>query len=1639
MSGSPKPASDDLLAKAGGNATAGGVTFQAEVGASFAVYLLAERRLSERCGLGNAYIRSLRFETEAPVDDILIETDLGGWIFVQAKSTLSLSGSSDSELGSVADQIVRQWHACAQGSGQRGWDRPLEPSCDRILIALGRNTPATIAEHLASALASLQANSAAPLSMQQQTALDTFTARLHEAWHALIDVPPDSPTMRSLLSYVSICKFDFNGADRQLAVELLRPLLRDENSAEAGFAVIAQQCQKLMSSRRGTDASGLRRELVQAGLALKAPPSFQNDVEILQNYSDNTEAQLSHYEETKVGADKVRVDRQCAQAVILAAIKDSLLIIGEPGSGKSAVLNTAAKCLREQKLDVVILAVDRLLVNSSEGLQSELGISHPIREVLRNWPGEEPAFVFIDALDATRGGTSDAVFRNLIADVLDIGGRWRVVASIRTFDLRLGEQFRRLFQGPPPDWRFIDQAFPDVRHIEIPPWTPDELDQLLKLAPKIATAIQKGGQRLRHLALVPFNTRLLADLISGGLSPEDFGEISSQVGLLQLYWRRRVEQHGTAAELCLRRTVSEMVDTCMLRANKLNAAGTEPAVFDTLLHENVLVLLPGDRHIAFRHHILFDYAASRVYLDPDDIFKTAALLAGKSQLGLMLAPALAFALQGLWVASENDRTSFWSAIVTIAGAIESDPIARSVAARVACEFPATAVDMYGLSAALRRLGDQKTKAISALGHIVGALAIRLEDKATVVSDPWCYLAAEVNDIVADVVWPLRTLLYLLTGREQTPECRNQLGTAARALLRFAVDHPNFASYLTIAAIGFVADTYSSDPAASRSLLQEILKPERVRDHGHEDLPWLARKIKTVWEADPDFAVEIYGVTFGSEITDTSKTSIGQSRILPLTSTRKQDFDMANYSLKEAFPQFLNAHPSHAVTALIRAIDGHIALKHPSGTATVSTVMIDGREATLAEDGSRFWAWNPNEEHGDNTAGLLGAMVSRLRTLPAPEAYDLIDLIIRRNRFAIIWSRLFMVAAEKPAELGRLLWPYAIQRPFLTSPDTRKDAVDLIAARYSYEGVAAREAFERAALDLDFSIADDPIAFRQAFCLRLFRTIGRDHLVTPEARSFLDIDTPAAGQGATNPRPFSLHVSSSSPESWWWLKNEGVDVDSPANARLLAHTESIKAAFGILGASAAPITDIAAAIEALQELVDAASDALRAGAPQLVTDYAAGMAAAGAKHLAAFEPERFDQQPEVLSSLTALILELTHHPAPEPDPEQEARLEDNPAWGFPAARVDAAEAAILLCRINSPTVALLQPRLEALLRDPHAAVRFVVAQHLTALWETDRALMWSLARKVTVSEPNRGVLRFFANSCLGRLLHADPEQVEALVTVLLSRAGSPTEKATAALLEEVGSLIALLWVSYARPEARRILREWLTAIPDHQSELSHAIAVVRGALILGYGNDIPTEKLIRQRSQEFATWTVEASATELETYFGSAADSPSASNETELASSCARTLSQICDQLYFASGAFRVGQSHTDQGLDTIKARKAFLDDIAPMLHRIGDVAHPAAIHHLIELLDFLAPADPGLVFDLVAHALLGAGKKQGYQFESLGADRFVQVIGRFLADNRDIFLSDERRLDLIACLDVFSEVGWPAARRLLYRLPELLR
>ena len=137
--------------------------------------------------------------------------------------------------------------------------------------------------------------------------------------------------------------------------------------------------------------------------------------------------------------------------------------------------------------------------------------------------------------------------------------------------------------------------------------------------------------------------------------------MSSQTELLSLYWSHRIEQHGTPAESCLRGIVEAMVEARTLRVQKHVAASNAPAMIDTLSHEGVLVAAGNDRWIQFRHHILFDFAAARVLLDPTDIVNGTQRFPKAEAHGLMLAPAIAFVLQEIWDL-EPDRASFWTAV-----------------------------------------------------------------------------------------------------------------------------------------------------------------------------------------------------------------------------------------------------------------------------------------------------------------------------------------------------------------------------------------------------------------------------------------------------------------------------------------------------------------------------------------------------------------------------------------------------------------------------------------------------------------------------------------------------------------------------------------------------------------------------------------------------------------------------------------------------------------------------------------------------------------------------------------------------------------------------------------------------------------
>lgn len=1624
------PSPDSSFAHGGGNATAAGVSFQAGVASYFGAALLGEKAIDRLSDLVRTVPFSIRVETEAPVDDILVETTAGGFIFVQAKTSVDLAGSLASPLGKTADQFVRQWMACASGTANRRWDRALSRDTDRLVLAVGTQSSGTVTHDLALALRARRAGGSAPLPANQQQAFDRFKELLSLAWQQISGAQPDESELAAITVLVDVLVFDFNGADRALVIESMRDVVQAGEDAAASFAALQECFTRLMSNRLGVDATGLRNR-ISGSLRLDSPPSYRSDVAQLQKYSDDTRIHLEHFEETRFSGNSIRIARNCTESVLKAAA-ESILLVGDPGAGKSAVISSAAARLRSEGRPVIELAVDRLPVESAEGLQQQLGLAHRILDVLENWPGSEPAFLFIDALDATRGGRSEGIFRWLIAEVLKMPSkRWRVVASIRSFDLRMGQQLAELFSGRPPDDRYADRAFSAVKHIHIPPWENNELEELLQRAGSLAHAVRAGGARLFDLARTPFNTRLLADLLSGGVSPDAFSAVSTQSQLLDLYWAHRVRKHGLSAEVCLRQVIEQMVEGRSLQVDRLQIASSSAVALENLLHESVLMSVSGERYIAFRHHILFDFAASRVYLDLLQPQNLASVLGGERSLGLMLGPALIFALNELWLNSNAVRDEFWRAILICVGRSDMDPVVRSIAARVACALPENRKDVCGLLISLGGTAEEREQSKIALTHVIGSLAVHAEDAADIALEPWSYFAAELGGIVERVAWPLRTMLFLLTGKNLTPDQRAQLGLASRALFLHGLSS---VEELVTAAIGFVADTYGSDPAASRHLLGSLFLPARFDAHGDDDIPWLTRKLDAILAADPEFVLEIYEKTFSRGIVDDSKTSIGQSRILPLTTNRRQAFQMAYWSLKEFFIKFLRAHPGLGTTAYVRAVHGYVLREHPlRDTQSRHLIELSGRTCSLQEDWSHIWASNPDDQHADNAIQIAQQFSKWLRDATPEAAIDATKAIIAENEMAIVWARLFMVAAERSDVLGSILWPIATNYPFLRASDTRKDVVDFIAAIYPSLTQGERASYEARTLAYDFADASEPGAAREYVLKRLFATIGPDRLQTFEAKTFATVSDVEQTLDYENRRLARYEVGFSALDEFWWLREQGVETAAPGNAKLLEHAATLKNELSEQSRTRAFPTrseGVARLADFLSE-IDGQSDA-----HPLVKSYVTGVVADGLEVIVSMFESELAGDARLVAILAAMIERFAGHVSPELTADTEESFENSAGWGSPAPRVSAGVAAMILAGVGESTVRQLRPVIEQLLKDPHPAVRMSVATRVNTLWFTDRTLMWQLADRVVEEEQNGSILSFFVNTVLARLVHSDPGRIEALVIRLIDKPCG--EVARQKLRVEIGSLIVILWISHQRPSAKAIIDAWLEHVVDSDEELDHVIITLRGALTLGYDSGNDADVRIRHRSIELANCISATAAANLTAFF----ENPrSGTPEQAKATVSAKLLHNMLNQIYFASGAFRHGETVNgeDKGLASLESRREFLKEITPALERVADVGGPETIYYLVELLDFMMDADPEEVFDLVARALLGAGRKQGYQFESLGADQVVKLIGRFLADHRGLFDQSSRRQTLVKCLDVFIEVGWPSARRLLYRLPELLQ
>lgn len=1638
---------------AGGAATASGMNFQALASAWYCVGILAEAEMTPPLGLSaDTRLEWLMCETGEPVDDLLIGTSSRGFIFAQAKNSLSLGEPQTSAFASVVDQFVRQYLTNRDESKRvRSWHRPLDPSLDRLVLLVGPESSSTIRDDLPALLEKVRALAGRPLgdaptNADEERVLRVLRNHVTASWQAATAHAPSTVDELAILTLVRVQVLDLrnDGFGEREARGLLRTsVLEDPSSDAATWNVLANHCSGLAAIRASADRYLLLQVLLEKGVAVKVPRSYRSDIEKLQAYTARSMEFLSDLSKIDAGAVQVRIRRECTTALLDAALRNSVLVIGDPGAGKSGALHELATA-SEKHADCIVLLVDRLSSRTVKELGAELGVEHDLLDTLKQWTSARPGILVIDALDAAREESAAQTLRDLIRLVVPLGRRWHVVASIRKFDLRYGEGLKKLFVGKPPSTEFVEREFSSIRHIKVPTLSDDELAQIGSQAPLLAELVSGAPAELRALLRVPFNIRLIADLLADGVPSSDLTPVRTQLELLDRYWSHRVigtDTAGDQRETLLRAACEQMVAMRTLQIDRAALSSFSSTALNTLLSSHVLAewsdetsdAKPNRYIISFSHHVLYDYSVARLLMRGPSARLLRRL--ADHDFVLVVRPSVGLHFQHLW---STNRGEFWDLTFEMLVSGTSPKTVDLVGPTVAAQGMLVAKEFDPVFNVFESPTTDRKAAETFLAHVVGAI---LTDDIPLVGSkakPWCEVLERLSSYATRrSAFPLRALA--LTAMEKLKEASaeqlNSLGAASRTMLAYTMrelpDVPNMIS----AWIQVVCRTLATQPTASEDLLRRLLEPARMNERGFLEIPWLSREISHAFGAAPIFARDTYAAAFTHREESTLETAMGTDRILALTSNRKQDFESALWSLSEAYPGFVELAPVEATDAMVTIIGDYVLQRHRFVREDVATFEFRGRRVELLTDYSEIWDSGSTYSH-DEAVKILDAFEDRVRQLSTANDANVLERILEAlsvaNPVAVVWRRLLDVAAgEGGLALARLLVPLLQSPTVLWGQDTIAPAGRVLQTRAQDFDSNAREKIERAVLSLADGIDDRKRG--EYLRAKLLGCFPRAALVLEESRTVIDA-LRAADKVPSNAPSGGSRVFGRAYTEETHLQEMGVKLDDRLNKRIIDLTGPIRQ-FGVNPNVAPTLAEVETFIPQVEALVDLLNSNEAAAIELTFRNYTWGHIAAACATAA--HCSELDANSTSAQVLRRHLLAASRNQEPSFDEELERQFDSSPGWGSPAARIDAARGLMAFARLKGGATDEIKQAAQRLAFDRVAAVRYQVAVRLLLYYEADRQFVWALSAEMATREQNRGVLLGLVGRTLGRLASTSEDEGFKLLREIYERL--PWKAERDAIHREIIAIVAQLFAYRGNANAARMVQELIENSAAAPRPAEDMLFPLRKALIYGADKDRPT----RQRAIKLYLDLLRAVDPALRKLESAAATNGQWTAVTHnQARALASVIQDICDQVYFASGAFETSNSDDeddeDDTPDEAESRR-FYEEADELVTELTQVGLAGAAHKVVETLAFFVPLDAERVFIRIADCVRNS-RSGGYQFETLAASLIVKIVERYLADYRQIFRDNEQcRRDLLELLDTFVEAGWPSARKLTYKLDEIFR
>jgi hypothetical protein len=1638
-------------ASIGGRAAAQGIDFEERVAAWSFVQLMAGTDL-QRFGTPPDW-RATAVWMQAPVTagDIVIEHSRNGALYIQAKyrkSAVPLNGSPIGLLGLVFGQFAQQFVAKGDGTSDANpWSRGFDASRDRFVLVVPTSAGLALAQRTAALLNALREpdgwrNAEARLNAAELRLRDILWAA---ASQALISAGVANPAVEPFLACISVAALDMDdpGAGAAEARQLLESAVLAAGPRPGGHAAWCALLQIARESNRAGARLGISDvagKLQAAGFRLRAPRTFEASILQLQRLTEKNLRRLRRYAELRVDAGPaIEIPRECA-AALCGVLNVNRVVIGQPGAGKSGVIYQVCRALRRKSRHLVLLLADDLQASSERPLREVLGLDADLPDVLAAWPGAKPAHLVIDALDAARDAKIAHQLKAAMGAVIAEKGRWRVLASMRRFDLKHSPETRDLFPGPAVDG-YRDPEFGETAHFDVPEFTNEELASAGKQHAAIGTLLTAARRYPDTFRLLkqPFNLSLACELLRAQIPVPEIVPFETNTVLLDRFWDRRVndaQPRGAEREAVLARMVDTLVASLAMRIK--DDRQSDRSIVTELAQRYVLD--PGafgDGEIRFSHHLLHDYGVSRLLFRSNTPEELVAKLQTKAELSVYARQSLLLHFDYLWDRDQT-REVFWATSLALLGS-PLPLVARILSTECAVMNIARWPDLAPL---VQRVAAGDEAAQQMLRYCVsGFLDVEDAEQLARVAPVWAQLAVHLAEKLPDHHWQVHLLLFKLLPERGglDPALADATNRAARLLAGILQAKtqpeqrtgPDFLTALrTLCRTGFAA------PEETAATLRPLFRPEYAEQFGDRVYWVIAGQIKHLIASQPGLVRDFYVAAYANESKAEGTEPLGTSKILPMQVNRRDNYRMAHHSLHADFPAFFAAAPVMATMAVLQFLPAFREREHPlrGGARQVrQRFRFRGRKCHLIGDFSSIWASGSSSD-GDGAVAVLRAARDGwvdLAQKANPVLEQILDLIAGEAELAVIWAMLLEAGRRAPDTLGIRLIPLLSAPAILTGYDTQHPAAALLAAVFPKLKRSVRAEIERVVVALPKSRWKDNAGKLQRsdkWRGLYLNQISPGLMVTAAAKTLYRVL--AAEKELRKNEPTFSSWGSTGQIDWPDYVPSLREVDLKTDAHLAARDWEQKLR-GFSRADGKKQTAESVTgfwpeiIGAYQFAATQSPPGLHPDVAQLVWAHLVGVAEQIVR--SGVMPE----EPARQALLREILLRGARDPQPEVEADTEAAFARGPSWGSPCPRIDAAEALIVWPRETRANDDELRTVLRTLAADLHPAVRYQIAGACNSLYDVDRPFMWELIRDRTAKEHNPGVWSGWL-SAIDRIAPAHQDEAAGLFFEYLRRFPRTEEAHHDPADYAVGGL-SDLFIRFGHPRAT----EYVMAMVNDPVRRAHYLGLLchnfRATLAIGLEPGATDfQRKLHARGREFFLTLVRNGRAALEALLAQArAGTPPPEADV-------RAILQLLDslnmQVFFASGA------HDAKKLEEPPPPlAAFWRETKPIIDELVQLPSTHIAYHLTETLEYLISADPAEVFRCLVQVVANT-KADGFALEHLAVGVITRIVERYLADYGALFTEQpELMTGLLQVLDVFADVGWPEARRLIRNLSQLYR